>query len=75
MEGLELVMHHFYFYPLITKKKEKYLLFKELFKLKYYKKNPTLVDFNKQVSVLAPMGIVLAGKLQKYICSVPAPRP
>jgi hypothetical protein len=53
IKDLEIIINHFDLYPLISKKRADFLLFKEAFKLIKNKEHLTIEGFNKIISIRA----------------------
>ena len=64
-EDLDIILNHFDLYPLITKKRGDYLLFKEAFGCIKNKQHLTIEGFNKILAIRGSMNKGLPAKLQE----------
>lgn len=64
LEGLRVIVDHFEKYPLLTKKREDFLLFSQIFNLIDQKEHLTLSGLHKIVSIKASMNLGLSESLK-----------
>lgn len=70
IKDLDIIIKHFYLYPLITKKLADYLLFKEAVELIKTQEHLTIEGFNKIISIRASMNKGLPEILKKSFSNI-----
>ena len=76
LEGLRVIIDHFERYPLLTKKREDFLLFSQIFNLIDQKEHLTPSGLHKIVSIKASMNLGLSESLKGAFPNItPVQRP
>jgi hypothetical protein len=70
IKELEIIINHFYQYPLISKKRADFLLFKEALKLIQNKEHLTIEGFNKIISIRGSMNKGLPENLKLQFSNI-----